>query len=121
MKKSVFHIVDIRYKEGGKLCYVVKEEQSYYSKRYKKFITCPVGMVSNGATGALDIDSFAWLFHDRLCDTGKFEDGSLCTNWQASQIISDILKSEGYWFRSKTWLWATWLLGGDQARKNGMY
>lgn len=120
MKDSVFHHVRIIYTGEGKLSYVVKDEQRYFSKRYGKSIVCPEGMQSDGATGALDIDSYSWLFHDRLCDTGTFEDGSPCTNWQASQIISDILKSEGYWFRSKTWLWATWIGGGGKARDNGM-
>ena len=121
MKDSIFHHVDIKYKGNGKICYVVKDEQKYFSERYSKRITCRVGMVSDGATGALDIDSYSWLFHDKLCDTGMFDDGTPCTNWQASQIISDILKSEGYWFRSKSWLWATWLRGGGEARKNGMW
>ena len=39
----------------------------------------------------------------------------------ASQIISDILKSEGYWFRYKTWIWSTRAFGGGEARKNGLY
>tara|TARA_R110000851_G_scaffold66267_1_gene150002 strand:- start:647 stop:1012 length:366 start_codon:yes stop_codon:yes gene_type:complete len=121
MNDSVFHHVRIIYKDGGKLCYVVKDEQSYFSKRYGKWVTCHDGMQSDGATGALDIDSFSWLFHDKLCDTGLFDDGTKCTNWQASQIISDILKSEGYWFRSKTWLWSTFAFGGGKARDNGMY
>lgn len=120
MKGSVFHNVRIIYTGDGKLSYVVKTELRYYSKRYDKWISCPEGMPSDGATGALDIDSYSWLFHDRLCDTGVFEDGTPCNNWQASQIISDILKSEGYWFRSKTWLWTTWALGGGKARDNGM-
>lgn len=121
MKDSVFHHVDIRYDGDGKLSYVVKTEQKYYSKRYDKWVICEVGMPSDGATGALDIDSYAWLFHDKLCYTGKWADGTPCTNWQASQVISDILKAEGYWFRSKTWLWSTWAFGGGKARDNGMY
>ena len=77
-------------------------------------------MRSDGATGALDINSFSWLVHDKICYEGKFSDGSPCNNWQASQVLSDILKDEGKWFRSKTWFVATWLFGGGNARKNGM-
>ncbi len=107
MKDSVFHHVRIIYTGKGKLSYVVKDEQLYFSKRYGKSIVCPEGMQSDGATGALDIDSYSWLFHDRVKDTKQFEDGTECTNRQASNIISDILKSEGYWFRARTWYIST--------------
>jgi len=65
----------------------------------------------DGATGAMDIDSFGWLFHDVLKRDKCFWDGSKCTNWQASQVLSDILKSEGRWFRSRTWFFSTLLWG----------
>lgn len=100
--------------------YSFTREVRYYSKRYKKWVVCEVNDLSDGATCAKDIDSFGWGVHDDLCRTGKFEDGSKCTNWQASMILSDILKEEGYCFRSRTWLWATWSLGGGKARDNGM-
>lgn len=105
--------------EKGK-SYKLINDISYYSKRYKKSVTVIAGTRSDGATGAYDINSCSWWVHDELCKTGRFDDGYKCTNWQASRILSDILRSEGYWFRSKSWLFATFLFGGGKARKNGM-
>ena len=119
--KSVFDHVFIKHdKKKDSIYYIVYVEYKYFSLRYNKWVICHIGMRSDGATKALDINSLSWLVHDKLCDTGKFNDGSLCNNWQASQVLSDILKDEGRWFRSKTWLVATWLFGGGKARKNGM-
>lgn len=93
----------------------------YYSLRYHKFITVQKGFRSDGATGALDVCPEAWFVHDKLCVTGYFDDGTLCDNWQASRILSDILKDNGHWGRTYTWLWATWLFGGGACRTNGMF
>lgn len=93
----------------------------YYSKRYNKSVSVPKGYESDGATGARDINSKAWWIHDILCDKGEWLDGTLCTNWQASTVLSDVLKEEGRWFRARTWWLATWLFGGGEARKNGMF
>jgi hypothetical protein len=101
--------------------YYRKESLRYYSWRYDKFVTVPVGYPSDGATGARDIDSDGWWVHDKLCDTGLFDDGTKCNNWQASMILYDILKAEGYWFRARTWLISTYAMGGGKARENGMY
>ena len=78
-------------------------------------------MRSDGATGAFDLNSKSWWVHDRLCNTGLFDDGSKCSNLQASTIIYDILKNEGRWFRARTWFAATLLFGGGECRKNGMF
>lgn len=101
--------------------YYRKEPIHYFSKRYNKYVTVPVDYPSDGATGARDIDSIGWWVHDKLCDFGVFDDGTQCTNLQASTILYDILKSEGYWFRARSWWIATWLLGGGEARRNGMF
>lgn len=100
--------------------YVAMEEKRYYSKRYNKSILVPLGYLSDGATDAPDINSFAWWVHDVLCDSGTFEDGTKCTNWQASMILKDILREEGRWIRDHWWFLATWLFGGGKARENGM-
>ena len=94
---------------------------SYYSWRYLKRISVPKGYKSDGATGAIDIESEGWWVHDKLCDTGKFDDGTPCTNWQASMILKDILKAEGRWFRARSWFIMTYLFGGGKARDNGMH
>lgn len=93
----------------------------YYSQRYDKWITAPQGMISDGATGAMDITSIGWWIHDRACDTGEWDDGTPITNWQASQILQDILTAEGRKWQGHRWFWATWLCGGGKARLNGMF
>lgn len=92
----------------------------YYSPRYKKYVSIVEGMRSDGATGAMDIESLAWWIHDQLCNTGRWDDGSECTNFQASMVLKDILKHEGRWVRDFWWFALTFLLGGGEARRNGM-
>jgi len=122
MKESVFDYVNIIYnKDSDTVGYLVHTEYKYYSKRYKKWVVAHVDFPSDGATGALDINSFAWLLHDKLCVTGVFEGGTVCNNWQASMVCSDILKRDGFWFRARTWKYMTWSFGGGEARKNGMF
>ena len=101
--------------------YRLEQPIYYYSERYGKEVRVPRGYLSDGATGAIDIDSLSWWVHDKLCDTGTWDDGTPVTNWQASHVLSDILKSEGRWVRSKYWFWSTWLFGCDKARNNGMW
>lgn len=101
--------------------YRLEEDAEYYSKRYDKYITLKKGKLSDGATGAMDIHSLGWWVHDKLCDDGVFDDGTECTNLQASTILADILSSEGRWARSKYWWLTTWILGGGKARQNGMW
>lgn len=107
--------------DKGGYNYVITKDVAYFSKRYGKWVKAKKGEKFDGATGAMDIDSKGWIIHDVLCRDGKFSDGTECTNWQASRILSDILSSEGRYIRSKTWFAATWLFGGGKARRNGMY
>ena len=112
----------VEYKDrDGKAMYVTTVELRYYSYRYSNWVVCAKYFTSDGATGAYDIDSFGWLFHDELCNTGTFHDNVKCTNWQASQVVSDILRNEKRYFRSITWKYATFLFGGGEARVNGMF
>lgn len=78
--------------------YILKKTLKSYSNRYKKCITVFANDDdrSDGATYAFDINSKSWWVHDKICRTGKFDDGSKVTNWQASSILYDILKKEGY-------------------------
>lgn len=100
--------------------YVLDESFSYKS-RYGLYVYIPKAYESDGATGAIDITTASFWVHDYLCDYGKFSNGAKCSNWQASTILYDILKSEGRWFRARTWWVATFLFGGGEARKNGMW
>lgn len=101
--------------------YYNEMEFTYYSSRYDKFVLVPQGFVSDGATGAFDINSKSWWVHDVLCEEGTWRDGTSCNNWQASMVLHDILAMEGRWFRARSWFIATWLFGGGKARENGMY
>lgn len=101
--------------------YELAEPLVYFSPRYGKFVTAAEGMISDGATGALDIYSASWLIHDRLCNDCHWDDGKPLTNWQASHVIGDILAAEGHWFRARTWAWSTWLFGCSKCRDNGMF
>ena len=123
MKESIYdYITPIYDGSFNILGYRIIKTKTYHSKRYNKNITIkPSDMPYDGATGAKDINSFGWLFHDVLCRDGRFDDGSKCTNWQASKVLSDILESEGRWFRGKSWFIATWLFGGGKARRNGIF
>jgi hypothetical protein len=97
--------------------YKRKKTLVYHSERYDKTVTVPEGYLSDGATGAIDIYSDGWWVHDKLCDTGIFDDGTPCTNKQASTILSDILRSEGRWCRAIYWWPMTYLFGGGKCRK----
>lgn len=92
-----------------KTTYVLHREIAYYSPRYKKYATVPEGYRSDGSTGGEDIVSEAWWVHDILCDRGAWDDKTKCSNRQASLVLYDILKSEGRWFRARTWFLATWI------------
>lgn len=127
---KVVSSIEFSILDNGK--YRLDKAISYYSARYQKHVTVPAGYISDGATGAMDIASRAWWVHDMLCQFGKWDCGTLLSNWQCSQVLQDIMVEESpqkgweryrpssrYW-QSKRWFWATWLLGGGEARKNGM-
>ena len=115
------HVKRIRADDREVLGYKVMHNVAYFSPRYKKWIGAEAGDRSDGATYAKDINTFAWLFHDELCNNGTFEDGTLCNNLQASAVCYDLLNDSGRWFRRYTWFAATWLFGGGEARKNSMW
>ena len=84
---------------------------AYFSKRYGKFVFVPTKYFSDGATGAIDIVSDGWWIHDKLKKEKKWEDGTYCSNWQASCVLSDILLREKRYFRSVYWWFATLIWG----------
>lgn len=116
------HIKRVKDGAGRTIGYEVIRDFEYFSKRYSKMVVARVGdPYYDGATGAIDINSYGWLVHDVLCRDGTFDDGTPCTNLQASTVLSDILADEGRWFRRISWWASTWLLGGGKARDNGMW
>jgi len=115
-----------------KVYYTAQRKRVYISKRYGMMtITVPKGYQSDGASGAIDIHSDSWWIHDWICGNwsgvgpkpvgGQFDSGHLINNKMASQILSDILRSEGRWLRAQYWYTFTWLFGGGAARRNGMW
>ena len=102
--------------ESGR--YKLEEDVIYYSERYKGTILAKAG-IYDGATGAVDILSLAWVIHDQICNEPFFSDGRKITAWMAASILSDILKQEKRWFRSFTWKYMTFFLGCNKTRKNG--
>lgn len=96
--------------------YIAKKAGCHYSPRYKKTISWPKGYPTDGATMAKDLDIEASRTHDRMCEVGKWDDGTPITNWQASNVYSDILRKKGFWqwFDRK---WATFLFGGKNLKK----
>jgi len=101
--------------------YLLNERIVYYSPRYMKTITVSKGRDSDGATGAFDVVSCGWWVHDELCKKGCWDDGTKLSNWQCSQVLQDILESEGRRLQGLYWFWFTLALGGGEARKNGMF
>jgi hypothetical protein len=126
----------------GSKTYKNLERIVYKSERYGKQKTVEYGYWSDGATGACDLSgahpvynreldcdedkSESWLVHDKLKEDKKWDDGTVCTNLQASFVIKDILKSEGRWFRDFWWFTATLAWGEftkvkDKVFKHGIY
>lgn len=103
------------------MIYTLQYTIKYTSTRYGKTTVVPKGYKSDGATGAFDIWSEAWWVHDKLCDQGTWDDKTPITNWEASTVLSDILATEGRWFRARYWWLATWLFGCTKAKRNGMF
>jgi len=92
--------------------YELKEPIIYTSRRFNKTCTVPAGYVSDGASGpAMDIVSKSWWVHDWLRDKKKWDDGTDCSNLNASYVIYDILMKENRWIRARTWFVATLFWG----------
>lgn len=107
----------IPLKDGN---YYVAQDVQYWSKRYKKYVTAEFG-IYDGATGAVDIPSKAWIIHDQICNKPFFDDGTTITSWQAAQILFDILWEEKYYFRANRWRFSTFAFGCVAARDNGIF
>jgi hypothetical protein len=110
--------VKIDWTDAG---YILLEDVLVFSERYQKWIIALTGEEFDGASGAIDVCPLAWIPHDVLCRDGEFADGSLCSNLEASFVISDQLWKYGRKVRAVGWFIATWVGGGGEARKNGMW
>ena len=97
------------------------KEIVYRSARNYLSITVPEGYESDGATGAIDIYSWAWWVHDVVCERGTWDDGTPITAWEAALVLHDVLLSEGRWIRARTWPFFTFLFGCKKVRENGWF
>ena len=72
----------LRYLKKTEYGYRVVKPVFYYSKRYDKTVRV-----------YFDLDSRFWIVHDFFVNDngGTWQDGSYCTNWQASVVAFDIL------------------------------
>jgi hypothetical protein len=113
MSNSIYQYIEpITTGDGTVIGYKVIKDKTYFSKRYNESISISTtDKPYDGATGAFDIDSFGWVFHDVVKRDKCFDSGNPCSNYQASMILSDILSSENRWVRSKTWFISTLIWG----------
>ena len=109
--------------ENDGMKFQILREVVYWSPRYKHYIKAGAGFKWDGATGAKDLEgSMSHLMHDVLCNNACWEDWSPVSNWQASQVLKDILRAEGYRWRQYTWRWATFFGGGWKIKfENGWF
>lgn len=107
--------------------YTLKEKIVYVCPKTGRTVTCFPGDRSDGATGALDVPSCSWWFHDQVCNTGMWDNGEICTNLEASLILSRALRKEHSWktkkywtewrlIRSGYWFISTFAVGGGKCR-----
>ena len=96
--------------------YIAPREFTYYSPRYKKSITVPMGYRSDGATYAPDLSNTAFFIHDWLCEENGFDDGTPATRLQASWVYADILKEKGFWQHRHRRIMTYWF-GGKKLKK----
>lgn len=112
--------IDPKHNDGMK--FVTLKTIRYFSLRYRKYITAVNGYRWDGASGARDLEgSKSHLFHDVLCEFAVWDDGSSVSNWQASRVLSDILKEECYRWRKYTWFAATFLFGGWKIKRENSW
>lgn len=113
MKVNIYeYVTPIKSGAKDRIEYQVIKGKTYYSDRYNKEVSITTNdSPYDGATGAKDINSFGWLFHDVLKRDKKWADGSKCSNWKASKVLYDILKEEGRWFRARSWFISTLIWG----------
>lgn len=103
--------------------YISDREIVYTCPRTRRTITVPIGMPSDGATFAWDIENTdSWWIHDRACDAGKWDgEGGPITALEAAQVLGTILWKEGRKIRAVYWGVGTFVFGCDKAKANGWW
>ncbi len=113
MKVDIYKYLEkVIDEDGDVIGYRVIKPYVYYSERYKKHVCLKTSdPIYDGATYAIDINSFGWPIHDVLKRDKCFSDGTKCSNFKASMVLRDILRSEGRKVRSKGWFLSTFIFG----------
>jgi hypothetical protein len=101
--------------------YISKHSYHYFSPRYGKNLIIPANYPSNGANWVPNLSAAAFFVHDYGSIVGRWNDGTAMCNRELSTVYADILKADGFWLRSKIRWLGTFLFGGGEARKNGLW
>lgn len=112
-----FKRLKYKTKEGYK--YVTTE--NYIFKFFSKEKTIEKGFSSDGATCARDLNTDAWLIHDSMCVLPYWNCGTPIPNIVGSAVLACVLYRDGYWIEAIPWFLATFLFGGGEMRKIGMF
>jgi len=112
--KLIYRVDYSYYRDGDEFYYITHnitspdQPRRKYCARYDKWVSLPQDYHSDGASGTASDVGTAWLWHDRLCEVRKWEDGSEASAWQASAFLKDCLAEEGRPWRSNAWALATY-------------
>ena len=91
--------------ESGKT-YLVKEQFTVYSTRYKKYITVEYNFEHDRYSVVPDLpDETPAIVHDKLYKTHRFDDGSICRKYMADRILKDLMKESGGKTARYAWLY----------------
>lgn len=112
-----FRKLNHKTKEGYK--YEVTKRYVFKFMGYEKAIHA--GFPSDGATYARDLNTDAWLIHDSMCALPYWDCGTPIPNIVGSAVLACVLYRDGYWIEAIPWFIATFLFGGGEMRKIGMF
>ncbi len=91
-------------KSVTRTCYKYVIVSSYQIQWRNKTVEVPRGFLSDGATGAPDIGT-AWIYHDYLYSTHRFNSGEDCSRQEADLLMKIILEREGLACYKKIYSW----------------
>ena len=95
-------------------CFHTTKSITWISRRHLRpdgspyTLSVPPDFYCDGASGKLlgipvpEI-GHGWIYHDWAYAWGKWDDGTRITRLQADEILSDVMKGEGHWFRARSW------------------
>ena len=103
--------------DGATMARDLGATETGWRKYWAKFI----GGITNKVNKLLDNGiTDAWYGHDDICNTGMIG-GRRVSNFTASLCLSLLLWKDGYRAEAFTWFLPTFIGGGGEAKKNGMF